>query len=432
MNRILYILSFLLFANTLAGQRDFTLGEAVAYAREHQAGLSNSRLDQQISATEAERLERTWLPQVSASTEIRYNPILQTTLLPAELSGGPSGELMEVQFGTAFSSSLGVTVRQKVFDPVFHLERELRTISRERAELDEAFEREKVKLRVEAAYYQALLNREAYQNSLSLLDALEKLVQDVRIQVENELENPSLLNTLNQQYRRQQYQAYADSLNWRASLAGLKLEMHFPAGEELRLTDSLRLPMSDTLSLNTSDNYDIRNYNLQLEESRNALDRLDRSRLPSVDAEGYLGAQFFSQSPDLYNFKRWYGLSYIGLTASLPIYDGQDRRYGAQIENLKMEQVRNRMQAYRIEQENKAIRASLQMESARAQAALARQAIETAGKNLEMARFNYQNETTGFEPVFDALQTLVDSRGQLISAKGAYVQALLDARLLDL
>lgn len=145
-----------------------------------------------------------------------------------------------------------------------------------------------------------------------------------------------------------------------------------------------------------------------------------------------LGAQFFSPSPDLYNFKRWYGLSYIGLTASLPIYDGNDRRYGAQIENLKMEQVRNQMQAYRIEQENKTVRASLQLESARAQALLARQAIQTAEQNLMLARVNYQNEVTGFQPVFDALQALSNSRGQLINAKASYVQALLEARLLDL
>ena len=190
--------------------------------------------------------------------------------------------------------------------------------------------------------------------------------------------------------------------------------------------------MEDTVSLNTADNYDIRNYDLQLEESRNALGRLNRSRLPTVDAEGHLGAQFFSQSPNLYDLNRWYGQSYVGLTATVPIYDGQDRQYGEQIENLKMEQVRNQVQAYRIEQENKAIRASLQMESARAQALLARQAMETAEKNLQLARFNYQNEVAGFQPVFDALQTLVNSREQLIAAKKAYVQALLDAWLLDL
>ena len=432
MKRFLYFFFLLSLSNVLVGQGAFTVEEAVRYAREHNAALDNSRLEQQPSAMEEERLGRSWFPQVSASADIRYNPILQTTLLPAELSGGSGGGLVEVQFGAAFSSALGLTVRQKVYDPVFHLERKLSAISQKKAVLDEAFENEQVQLQVLAAYYQAVLNLDAFRNSQSLLVDLDILRQDVRILVENELESPALLNSLNQQYRQQQNAIYVDSLNWQASLAGLKLEMHFPAGEELLLADSLSLSMRDTLNLNAADNYDFQNFGLQLEESRNALNRLSRSKLPAVDAEGYLGAQFFSPSPDLYNFKRWYGLSYIGLTASLPIYDGNDRRYGAQIENLKMEQVRNQMQAYRIEQENKTVRASLQLESARAQALLARQAIQTAEQNLMLARVNYQNEVTGFQPVFDALQALSNSRGQLINAKASYVQALLEARLLDL
>ncbi|MCB0547418.1 MAG: TolC family protein [Phaeodactylibacter sp.] len=432
MKIILNTLSFLFLSATLLGQPAFTIEEAVAYAREHHAGLSNSRLEQQISAVEEERLESSWLPRVAASADVRYNPILQTTLLPAELSGGPGGELVEVQFGTSFSSALGLTVRQKVYDPVFQVERELKALGGKRAALDEDFENKRVGLRVRAAYFQALLNQEIFQNSQSLLASLEQLRQDVQVRVDNALESPNLLNTLNQQYRQQQSKIYVDSLNWQASLAGLKLEMHFPAMEEFHLADSLSLTMEDTLSLNTADNYDLQAYGFQLEESRKILDRFGRSKLPTVDAEGYLGAQFFSQSPDLYNLKRWYGLSYLGLTASLPLYDGRDRRYGVQIENLKMEQVRNQMQAYRVEQDNEALRASIQLESARAQARLAQQAIETAEKNLELERFNYQNEVTGFQPVFDALQALANSREQRISARAAYVQALLEALLLDL
>ena len=90
------------------------------------------------------------------------------------------------------------------------------------------------------------------------------------------------------------------------------------------------------------------------------------------------------------------------------------------------------MQAYRIEQGNKAFRASLQLESARAQALLAEEAIETAAQNLELARFNYLNEVTGFQPVFEAQQALANSREQLINAKASYIQAVLEARLLDL
>ena len=50
-----------------------------------------------------------------------------------------------------------------------------------------------------------------------------------------------LLNSLNQQYRQQQNAIYVDSSTGVPASLTLKLEMHFPAGEELLLVDSLSL-----------------------------------------------------------------------------------------------------------------------------------------------------------------------------------------------
>jgi outer membrane protein len=426
------ILLLLFLAQFASGQNAFSLDEAVRYAQQHNVKVQNSRLDRQAAATKVERLQNSWLPRLSASAEFRYNPILQTTLLPASLTGGNQGELQEVQFGTDFSSALGLRLQQKVFDPVFRPQQNLRKIEGRQAALDEKYQEQLTRLQVEAAYDQVLLHYHIYQNSRSLLKHLDKLRQDVQIQVKNELESPKLLNDLNEQYRQQQHKILADSLNWMASKTDLKLEMNFPSSQPLHLTDSLKLTMADTVALNPADNFEIQKINLQLEETQLLQEQLRRSRLPSVNAEAFLGTQFFSNSPDLYHFNRWFGQSYIGLTASVPIYDGGDKQLSIQLENLKMEQLKNELQAYRNQQPNKTIRANLLLEQARAQATLAGRSVRTAEQNLQLARTNYQNELTGFRPVFEALQALVNAREQAVNARINYVEAWLEARMLDL
>ncbi len=431
MNRFRYVLLLFSFTQVSFGQQSFSLEEAVQYAQQHDLQVQNSRLEEEISATEVERLQRNWLPQASASADLRYNPILQTNVLGVNPATGMR-EVAEVEFGTDFTSSVGVLVQQKVFDPVYRPERERRSLGGRQAELERNYQEQRTAWQVRAAYYQVLLNRDILQNSRRLLAAIDTLRRDMRVQVQEELESPRLLNQLNEQYWQQQSKLRVDSLSWLASQADLKLEMNFPAGQTLSLTDSLELSLEETVSLDASDNYQVQQINLQLEASRIALDRLQRSRLPSVNAEGFLGANFFSDAPDLYKFDRWYGQSYIGLTMSVPIYQGNDKRYGEQLENLKMEQLRNEADAYRNEQQNKAIRVALQMEQARAQLRLARQLTESAAENLRLARTNYRNEVAGFRPVLEALQSLVGAREQEINGRIAYVQALLEASLLDL
>lgn len=426
------ILLFLSLAQLASGQNAFSLEAAIRYAQENNVKVQNSRLDGQVAATRAERLQNDWLPRLSGAAEFRYNPILQTTLLPAELTGGNSGELQEIQFGTDFSSSLGIRLQQKVFDPVFRPTRRLRQIDGRQAALDEEYQAQLTALQVEAAYYQVLLNEDIFQNSRSLLQHLGKLRRDVQVQVDNELESPRILNDLNEQYHQQKYRILTDSLNWLSGQADLKMEMNFPASQPLQLTDSLRLPMEDSVALNNAGNFEIKKIDLQIEETRLLQEQLQRARLPAVNAEAYLGTQFFSNALDLYNFDRWYGQSYIGLNASIPIYDGRDKQLGLQVENLKIEQLKNEAEAYRTRQSNEAVRIRLQLEQARAQAKLARRSIQTAEQNLQLARTNYQNELSGFQPVFDALQALVNAREQEVSARISYVRAWLEARRLNL
>jgi len=423
----------LLLSWTAAGQSSFTVDEAVAYARDRDAQVQNSRLDVRISATEAERLQRRWLPQVSASADLRYNPILQTSLLGMAPSSGGSGELVEVEFGTDFTSTLGLLIEQKVFDPVFRAERDNRELDSRRADLDLRYREQRSAWQVRAAYYEALLRQDLYRNSRSLLGRLDTLRSEVRVLVQNELESPSLLNQLNEQLRQQENKALIDSLNWLGAIAGLKLEMHYPADQPLVLSEQLNLAMAtDSLALELSDNYEVQKIDLDLEASQVAIDRLQRSRLPTIHAEGFLGANFFSNDPDLYNFDRWYGQSYIGLSLRWPIYQGNDLRYGEELENLQMEQLHNEADAYRNEQQNKAVRVRLQLQEARARQRLSRQLIDSREETLRLARINYRNELTGFGPVLEALQALVQAREQSLQAQITYVQARLEADLLDL
>ena len=59
--------------------------------------------------------------QIKASGDVRYNPVLQTSIIPgaAFQTGSTPGEDREIQFGTRFNALVGVEGSYRLVDPSF-------------------------------------------------------------------------------------------------------------------------------------------------------------------------------------------------------------------------------------------------------------------------------------------------------------------------
>src|SRR6056297_2813797 len=112
------ILFFFLLATTVAiGQetKKVTLSEAVTYALEHKAEAEKARLDIAGADAQIAEVRANALPQISASGNTNYNPLLQESILPGVLIGKP-GEDIAVAFGKEWSSTGTVQLSQTLFN----------------------------------------------------------------------------------------------------------------------------------------------------------------------------------------------------------------------------------------------------------------------------------------------------------------------------
>jgi outer membrane protein len=69
-----------------------TLNEAIQKGIENRIELKTQALNIQIASSENNKIKAKWLPQVSASGDVRWNTQLQTTVLPFALPGSTESQ----------------------------------------------------------------------------------------------------------------------------------------------------------------------------------------------------------------------------------------------------------------------------------------------------------------------------------------------------
>lgn len=78
---------------------NFSLQQAVDFAMSNQNTVRNAQLDEKAAQYKVNEIIGIGLPQVSGSFQFQDFVELPTSLLPAEIFGGPAGTFIPVQFG---------------------------------------------------------------------------------------------------------------------------------------------------------------------------------------------------------------------------------------------------------------------------------------------------------------------------------------------
>ena len=89
MNPMIRAIISIILSFQIAGSfaQKLNLNEAIQKGLENRIELKVQNLNIQIASNENEKIKARWLPQVSASGDVRWNTQLQTTVLPFALPG---------------------------------------------------------------------------------------------------------------------------------------------------------------------------------------------------------------------------------------------------------------------------------------------------------------------------------------------------------
>ena len=189
MNHSIYLLFFLLFCSSIHAQdvKSLSLTEALDLALKNRKELSIQQIKIDQAQADINILNARRSPQVKASGDVRYNPVLQTSIIPgaAFQTGSTPGEDREIQFGTRFNALVGVEGSYRLVDPIFKTDVDLAIQNKELSVSNGEKEKIEIQFQVTKSFFEALLQKEAVQISTEQLKKAEYWMEIAQVQSAN-------------------------------------------------------------------------------------------------------------------------------------------------------------------------------------------------------------------------------------------------------
>lgn len=365
-----------------------TLEKAREIALEKNPELTAAKMDASINAlaiTEARLKNRI---QFSTDLNLQRNLIIPVTPVPAIAfdPSAPEGELLPLRFTTKWTSNVGLNASIELFNPQNKLAIQEAGIREKITELENTQLANDISLDVATAYIEALITAE--QLRLALADTLTnaELLNSSQQQFD---EGRLLLTTLNQVKagRNNTLNQFEEAqIIHTNAIAKLLNTIGFSPDEmiEVEFMDSLEALFISYKENATIDSLNSFSLNKQIQENA-LLDAQIRATskgsLPSLTLRGYLGANYFDNNFEIWDFANWYGNSFLSLGVKLPI-TGSMKRHNV-ISQLKLQQ-----QANMLRYESKRNKNSVEYESAIREAEVLERNYLRANENMTLADSN--------------------------------------------
>ena len=184
MNHSIYLLFFLLFCSSIQAQdvKSLSLTEALDLAIKNRKELTIQQIKVDQARADINILNARRSFQIKASGDVRYNPVLQTSIIPgaAFQTGATPGEDREIQFGTRFNALVGVEGSYRLVDPTFKTDVDLAMQNKELTASNGEKEKIEIQFQVTKSFFEALLQKEAIQISKEQLKKAEYWMEIAR------------------------------------------------------------------------------------------------------------------------------------------------------------------------------------------------------------------------------------------------------------
>ncbi len=424
------VLFFFLAFSAVQAQEvaQLTLNESILYAIENNYITKNARLETLISKATVKETTAIGLPQINGSFNLDYNPMIPVMFVPNEPPfGDPSnpGDVVPLRFGVSYSSGLGVTVSQMIFDGSFFIGlRAAKTLTQltdfdlEKAEND-------VVENVKKAYFGVLVNQERIRLAEANLARIDSLLKETKALNEAGFAEIIDVSRIQVQRNNTYSQMERSRTAWEISKELLKIQMGMPLTVDVVITETLQdlNPREDLIQLLADEGgnrVELDQLDTQIELQHLDLKNNTAQYMPTIDFNGNIrrsGAG--NELNTVFDSENWFGSSLIGVSMNIPIFDGlsksariQKNRYAiSQMENQRFflnDSFKNEIFSAKASLKNDLNILDVQMEN-----------LELAQQVYDIARIKYQ------EGVGSNLE-VVDADGALTEAEINYLAALYD------
>lgn len=365
-----------------------------------------------------------WLPQVNFSNKMEYNVSIASQMVPGSMVGQPSKESVPVQFGTRYNMGTGVEVTQAIVRKTSRLHVYAAELNTHIARTKHTLSREELVYNVASSFYALQTTAEEVRLTASDYGNLQEVVALAKAQYENgvlkRIEYESLqINAANKLAKLNQLKsAQAEQLSYFKYLLGLPDEEPVVIKEEIR-------GLAETTSMLAFDlgaRQDIHLSMQQIQAKDIELKSIRAEKAPTVSSYFRFNYQSqFNNISDGFKSDYMFNASVIGITTSIPLFDGYRRKSRTQVAQSELKQLQ-----YRSEQQKQL--AASEWSSARETLQRDRKNYAITQQNLQLAEKVFLSRKALYAEGVTSLVELLDAERELSQSRNLQIDALINVQ----
>jgi outer membrane protein len=435
--------------------KSFTLEQAIDYALKNSVSIKNAAIDEQIAKAMVGEVRATGLPQVTGDVQLVHNTKLPRFFTRIDTAGGfppmsqeekdRSAPFQNKTIGAANffqlrnSGDAKVSISQLIFNGSYFVGLQAAKTYKELSSKASTQTKIQTVENVTKAFYTVLINNQRinlFDANIARVDSLLKNTAALNANgFAEKIDVDRIKVTLNNlKTEKEKFQNLQD-----LSLELLKFQLNYPMNEELSIVGSIDNIKLDSMSVdNQGLNYSNR-VEYSLLETQRRLQKLNVKNnyvayLPTISAFGNFGYQ--TQSPTFGGLfqtqtkgfpeteaagpDKWYHYGLVGLSLSLPIFDGFSKHYLTQQAKLEQRKVENNFQQLKSSIDLQVNQSEITLKNSLKSLASQKENVDLATEVARVTKIKYQ------EGVGSNLE-VTEAETALREAQNNYYNALYDA-----
>lgn len=420
------IVGLLLSAPATFAQKvnEFTIQQAIDYAMTNSAKVKNALLDIQLQKEQNREVTSAAFPQLSGSFTLNDYLDVPTSLLPAEITGGPAGTYIPVKFGTKYNATGGLDLSQILFDGQVFVGLQARSTAIKLAEAQKAITSEMINVNVQKIYYQLVIGQQQMTTIDANIERLQKLVNDTKAMLDQGFMEKLDLDKANVQLNNLQTEKIKAQNQLNAGYASLKFLMNMPQTDKLVLTDSVTDDQIKMDVLSSEYNYaDRKEFQLlELNKKMNAynIKRYKLSYIPTLSAFANYQKNAQREKFDFFNNGSWFTTSLIGVRLNVPIFDGFNKRAKINQAKLQLQKTENNLTELKSSIDNDVVQTTQKLTAAFL-------TMDNQKRNMELAEKVYNTTKIKYDEGIGSNTEVYNAQADLKVAQNNYFSARYDA-----
>ncbi|MGC4035169.1 MAG: TolC family protein, partial [Chitinophagaceae bacterium] len=433
-------------ADALNEMHQFSIQQAVDYAKKHNVQVKNALLDVKIQEQTNKELTGTAYPQISASAGTTYNPYVATQVIPNFISPATYQVLVQegvkdgngnpiqmpadfgfiaAQFGTKWSATAGVSLSQIIFDGQVFVGLRARSAAVEFSQKKAEVTEETIKANIYKVYYQLVVSKTQIELLDANIDLLNKLQHDTKIMYDNGFAEKLDLDKVGVQLANLQTEK-TNALNQvNNGYLGLKVLIGMPVRDSLILTDTLndeqvKEGMLETNNFDYSQRKEYQYSDLGIRLAEYNVSRYKLAKLPTLNLNGYYNKNAQRNNFNFFGKGDWFNISAISLNLNVPIFSGFSR-------NARIEEARLALQKSHNEQESLKINIDNEIQTAKNNFSSAISSLDYQKRNMTLGESVYQQTKKKFEAGTGSQTEINQSQTDMKTAQTNYINSLYNA-----